>query len=129
MVLDEVSLLPSPPSRTEWASLLWGCVRLCSGSSRRRFAIVITLADAQVIVPHTLGDTKLAYEVVFRSLHVCSASFRRILCNLVGANGQYALVEVGAREFLFCQEFFGMRDQKAYEAFKAILVCEALVVH
>eukprot|EP00048_Salpingoeca_helianthica_P024708 m.34679 g.34679 ORF g.34679 m.34679 type:complete len:710 (+) comp9546_c0_seq3:57-2186(+) len=65
-------------------------------------AAVLTQLEAPVIVPHTVGEGRLSYETIFRST-------------------QYALLEIGAREYLFCQEFLGLRDQRAYEAFKAIL--------
>ena len=35
---------------------------------------------------------------------------------------QYAMLDTAAREFLFCGEFFGVKDSRAFEFFKAIMV-------
>lgn len=63
--------------------------------------------ESPIIVPHTAKDgpkdVKHTYERLFRSI-------------------QYAMLDNSAREFLFCLEFFGVKDPKATEFFKALMV-------
>eukprot|EP00730_Choanoeca_flexa_P000002 TRINITY_DN10000_c0_g1_i3.p1 TRINITY_DN10000_c0_g1~~TRINITY_DN10000_c0_g1_i3.p1 ORF type:complete len:591 (+),score=136.48 TRINITY_DN10000_c0_g1_i3:260-1774(+) len=67
-------------------------------------AAVLEQFDEPILLPHAVkevsaNDPKMAYENIFRSY-------------------QKAMTDVSAREFLFCTEFFGVKESKAYEYFK-----------
>lgn len=41
---------------------------------------------------------------------------------------QYSLLSNSAREFLFCSQFFGVKDTRAYELFKSVMVGHSLTM-
>eukprot|EP00053_Salpingoeca_punica_P012338 m.110516 g.110516 ORF g.110516 m.110516 type:complete len:701 (-) comp15917_c0_seq1:1262-3364(-) len=66
---------------------------------------VLQELESPILVPLAVkerDDIRLPYERIFRSF-------------------QYALLDNCAREFLFCSEFFSVKDARAYEFFKTVM--------